>query len=89
VTTGPGWAYLEKLGPATDAIRNLRYQPAELFDDVPDEHLAVAMRFCRSAAYSATQGEALLLRIILARHADDPDFDPDQLDRPTREDTPT
>lgn len=79
MSTGPGWDYLERLGPATEAVRRLRYEDDELFADVPDANLAVAVRFLRSAAYSATQGERKLRRILIARHPDDPDFDPEAL----------
>lgn len=84
MTTGPGWQYLEELGPEIHKIRTLRYEPDELFDDVPDENLAVAMRWLRAASYSARQGERKLRRILEARHPDDPTFDPDEIPSPTR-----
>lgn len=89
MSTGPGWDYLEALGPETKHVRGLRYEPDELFDDVPDENLVVAMRWLRSASYSAAEGSRKLRRILIARHLDEPDFDPELLKGATREDTDT
>lgn len=79
MSTGPGWDYLEALGPEIRHVRELRRQPDELFDDVPDENLAVASRYLRAASYSALEGSRKLRRILILRHPDDPDFDPDTL----------
>lgn len=77
--TRTGWAELERIGPATEELRRIRYLADELFAEIPDENLAVAMRFFRSASFSAHEASRKMARILRNRHVDEPDFDPDQI----------
>lgn len=87
---GPGWDRIQGLVPAVEGLRELRYEPDSLFDDVPDAALAQATRWLRASSYSAAEGARKLDRILRARHLDEPDFDPDKITtKPTRKDHET
>lgn len=64
---GPGRLRLEDVFAGLKPIRDLRYDPDDLFDDVPTEALDPAVRWLRAASYSAAEGARKLERILATR----------------------
>lgn len=69
---GPGRLRLEEVFAGLKPIRDLRYDPDDLFDDVPTEALDPAIRWLRAASFSALTGARKLERILNNRTEGDP-----------------